>query len=169
MIQTHNMIALVIGRFQPFHNGHLQLITQLSKEYKTIIIGIGSAQYSHTTENPFSFEERSQMITNTLHHNKITNFTIVAIPDLHNPPNWVKHVISLTPSFDVVITNNEFTEQLFKEKKYTVKQTPLYKRDKYSGKEIRRRIQEKTTWKQLVPPEIYKYIQRIDGETRIRQ
>jgi nicotinamide-nucleotide adenylyltransferase len=109
------------------------------------------------------------MITNTLHHTNITNFTIVAIPDLHDPPNWVKHVISLTPSFDVVITNNEFTEQLFKEKNYTVKQTPLYNRDKYSGKEIRHRIQAKTTWKQLVPPEIYKYIQQIDGENRIRQ
>lgn len=168
MIQTHEMNALVIGRFQPFHNGHLKLIIQLSKEYTTILIGIGSSQYSHTAENPFSYEERSKMITNTLQHNNITNFTIVPIPDLHNPPNWVKHVISLTPSFDVVITNNDFTEQLFREKNYTVKQTKLYNRNEYSGKEIRRRIQEKIAWKKLVPPEVYKYIQQIDGENRIR-
>ncbi len=169
MIQTHNMNALVIGRFQPFHNGHLQLITQLSKEYTTILIGIGSSQYSHTEENPFSYEERSQMITNTLQYNNITNFTIVPIPDLHDPPNWVTHVINLTPSFDVVITNNDFTEQLFREKNYSVKETPLYNRDEYSGKEIRRRIQEKIAWKNLVPPEVYKYIQQIDGENRIRR
>ena len=169
MIQTLTMNALVIGRFQPFHNGHLQLITKLSKTYKTIIIGIGSSQYSHTTENPFSYEERSQMITKTLQHNNITNFTIHPIPDLHDPPHWVKHVTSLTPTFDVVITNNNFTEQLFKEKNYTVKHTSLYNRDEYSGKEIRHRIKEKNPWKQLVPPEVYTYIQKIDGENRIRQ
>lgn len=163
------MNALLIGRFQPFHNGHLHLIIHLSQNYKTIIIGIGSSQYSHTTENPFSFKERSQMITQTLHNRKITNFTIVAIPDLHDPPNWVEHVTSLTPQFDVVVTNNDFTQQLFADKKYTVKHTPLFNRDEYSGKKIRHHIQNKAPWKHLVPPEVYHYIHQIDGETRIRQ
>jgi len=54
------MIALFIGRFQPFHSGHLDAIKQISEE--EIIIGIGSSQYSKTEENPYSFEERKKMI-----------------------------------------------------------------------------------------------------------
>lgn len=163
------MIALFIGRFQPFHNGHLHLIIHLSQNYKHIIIGIGSSQYSHTSENPFTFEERTHMITTTLINQKISNFTIVAIPDLHDPPNWVKHVTSLIQPFDIVITNNDFTTQLFKEKGYTVKHTPIFNRKEYSGHTIRQRIQEHLPWNHLVPKEVYTYIQQIHSKKRLNQ
>jgi nicotinamide-nucleotide adenylyltransferase len=162
------MNALVIGRFQPFHKGHLQLIKNISHTYENIIIGIGSSQYSHTYENPFTYKERSFMITATLTYHKISNFTIISLPDLHDPPNWVKHVTKLTPSFDVVITNNDFTKELFIEKGYTVKHTSLYNRKKYSGKIIRERIKKQKSWKHLVPKEVSIYIQEIRGEIRIR-
>ena len=56
--------ALFIGRFQPFHQGHLDAIKQISED--EIIIGIGSSQYSKTDDNPYSFEERQKMIEKTL-------------------------------------------------------------------------------------------------------
>ena len=52
------MKALYIGRFQPFHKGHLKILQKLAKKYDEIIIGIGSSQYSNTLENPFTSEER---------------------------------------------------------------------------------------------------------------
>jgi nicotinamide-nucleotide adenylyltransferase len=163
------MKALFIGRFQPFHNGHLQLLLKLYKTYELIIIGIGSSQYSHTTENPFTLEERKTMISTTLQNNRITNATIISIPDLHDPPNWVNHVTNLTPNFDVVITNNAFTKQLFQEQGYTVKPTPLINREQFSGRNIRKKIKNQKPWKSLVPLEVYNYIKKINGETRIRQ
>ena len=42
------MKALFIGRFQPFHLGHLLLLQRLSTQYEEIIIGIGSSQYHDT-------------------------------------------------------------------------------------------------------------------------
>ncbi|EQD45121.1 nicotinamide-nucleotide adenylyltransferase, partial [mine drainage metagenome] len=52
------MRAFVVGRFQPFHNGHLHVIKEILSQYSSVIIGIGSAQYSHTMENPFTAGER---------------------------------------------------------------------------------------------------------------
>ncbi len=126
------MIALFIGRFQPFHSGHLDAIKQISEE--EIIIGIGSSQYSKTEENPYSFEERKKMIKKSLAGLNI-NYRIIAIPDIHDAKNWVAHVKKIVGKFDVVYTGNNFVKQLFEEKKYKVK--PIKIKIKTSGSEIR--------------------------------
>lgn len=162
------MIALFIGRFQPFHFGHLLVLQQLSTEYDTIIIGVGSSQYHDTAENPFSEEERKQMIMQSLESVGIHSYRIVSIPDIHNPPRWVDHVCSIVSHFDVVIANNPFTRKLFSEKGYVVKGTAYYDRKRYSGKEIRRRILEDEPWGDLVPKVVYKLIRQIDGANRLK-
>jgi nicotinamide-nucleotide adenylyltransferase len=150
------MKALFIGRFQPFHYGHLKLLQSISKRYQEIVIGIGSSQYKGTDTNPFSYEERKKMIESSLDRIGIHNYKIIPIPDIHNPPKWVSHVLSLVPSFDVVVSNNSFTLQLFKEKGFSVESTPFF--EGYSGREIRKKIREGQPWEDLVPPEVSKII-----------
>jgi len=162
------MKALFIGRFQPFHMGHLNTIKHISIRYKEVIIGIGSSQYKELSENPFSSEERKDMIKKTLEKNNIKNYRIVLIPDIHNPPKWVEHVISIISDFDVVITNNSFTKKLFLEKGYSVEGTPLFSKEKFSGKEIRKRIFNGEKWEDLVPKEVEEYIKKIKGLRRIK-
>ncbi len=65
------MTAFIIGRFQPFHKGHLEIIKTILKDNDHVIIGIGSAQFSHTLTNPFTAGERYLMISNTLEANNI--------------------------------------------------------------------------------------------------
>ena len=163
------MKALLIGRFQPFHNGHLHLIQTLSPTYTDIIIGVGSSQYSHTADNPFSFNERKEMITRALTDAGITNYHIIAIPDIHNPPRWVDHVLTYASDFDVVITNNPETTRLFTDHGFTVKRTPLYKRAQYSGREIRNRLSTGGRWTSLVPPAVATIIKELHGEERLHQ
>jgi len=62
--------ALFIGRFQPFHNAHLIDIKNVLKDVDEVIIAIGSSQEKNTLENPFSYNERKQMM-NTLKKHKI--------------------------------------------------------------------------------------------------
>jgi nicotinamide-nucleotide adenylyltransferase len=162
------MKALFIGRFQPFHKGHLIVLQRLSTQYETIIIGIGSSQYHDTAENPFSEEERKQMITQSLDGVGIHNYRIIPIPDINDPPCWVDHVCSLVSDFDVVIANNPFTRKLFSEKKYTVKGTAYFNRKLYSGKEVRRRIIHNEPWTGLVPEAVVEIIRNVHGVERIK-
>ena len=163
-----NMKVLFIGRFQPFHKGHLKVIQDASKEYQEIIIGIGSSQYGHKSVNPFSADERKKMIELSLKKIGIKNFKIILIPDIHNPPKWVDHVLSVISGFDVVLTNNSFTKSLFLEKGFNVKETKLYNKDNYSGKIIRERMIEDKGWENSVPEEVATIIKKINGEKRVR-
>ena len=51
----------MIGRFQPFHNGHLVLVRQILKECNEVLIVVGSAQSNYTFANPFTAGERILM------------------------------------------------------------------------------------------------------------
>jgi len=163
------MKALFIGRFQPFHIGHLFVIQRLSTQYEELIIGIGSSQYHDTVENPFSYEERKQMICSSLDAVGITAYHVVAIPDIHDPLRWAAHVQKIIPTFDVVIANNLFTRKLFSQKGFTVKGTAYFDRKRYSGKEIRRRMIENEPWTDLVPPAVVKIIRQIQGVERVKK
>ncbi|UCF12698.1 MAG: nicotinamide-nucleotide adenylyltransferase [Thermoplasmatales archaeon] len=162
------MNALFIGRFQPFHKGHLIILQSISNQYDEIIIGIGSSQYSGTIVNPFSENERKKMIAKSLDDIGINNYKIVLIPDIHNPPKWVSHVLSIVRNFDVVVSNNSFTKQLFSEKGYFVKRTPYFEKERYSGEEIRRRMINNEKWEDLVPKSVAKIIKEINGVQRLK-
>ncbi len=162
--------GLIIGRFQPFHKGHLFVIKNVIKYVDEIIIGIGSAQYSHSFDNPFTAGERILMIAKSLKYEKIDKpYYIIPIPDINNNALWVSHVKSLVPPFKVVFSNNPLVRRLFKEAGYEVKPVPLYNRNIYSGKEIRRRIVNDEEWESLVPRGTYEVIMEIDGINRLKE
>jgi nicotinamide-nucleotide adenylyltransferase len=163
------MKVLYIGRFQPFHNGHLQLIKSIVNKFDKIIIGIGSSQYSHDKINPFTVEERKLMIEATLKENKITNFEMFEIPDINNYPKWVSHVESIIPEFDFVLTNNLTTSSLFKEKGYKIFKSKLFNKKEYSGEVIRKKIiSSDESWKKSIPKSVYDILIKIDGINRIK-
>ena len=53
---------VLIGRFQPFHNAHLEIVKRATALCNKLIIVVGSAKQPRTYKNPFTFEERAQMI-----------------------------------------------------------------------------------------------------------
>ena len=163
--------GLVIGRYQPFHNGHLEVVSEImhDQDCQELIIAIGSAQESHTIENPFTAGERILMIDNALEEAKLDNYYLIPIPDINRYSVWVSHVESLVPSIDIVYTNNQLTRRLFTECGYQVKLPKLYDRDKYSGTKIRQLIIDDGDWKSLVPAQVAKIIEDIDGVKRLKE
>ncbi len=164
----NNNRAFIVGRFQPFHNGHLAIIREILKETESIIIGIGSAQYSHTLKDPFTAGERHIMISSTLESQGIYQFYLVPIEDVNSNPLWVAHVESLTPRFNRVFTNNPLVKRLFYEKGYSVNSMKLINRESWSGTRIRDKMLQGKDWKLDVPETVAQIIDEIDGVGRIR-
>lgn len=56
-------VAVLIGRFQPFHLGHLHLLRQaLASGAAQCVAVLGSAFQARSPKNPFSWQERAEMI-----------------------------------------------------------------------------------------------------------
>lgn len=53
---------VLIGRFQPFHNAHLEIVKRATALCDKLVIVVGSARQPRTYKNPFTFEERARMI-----------------------------------------------------------------------------------------------------------
>ena len=157
-----------IGRFQPYHNGHQAVLERIAQEADEIIIGVGSAQLSHTIENPFTSGERVLMITRAL-ASLGCPFYVIPIEDVQRNALWAAHVRSMTPPFDLCYSSNPLVVRLFREAGVQVQSPAMYERDRHSGTEIRRRMREGEQWEELVPPAVVKVIREIDGVKRLCQ
>lgn len=162
--------GLFVGRFQPFHLGHIGAIKDILKEVDELVIVIGSAQNSHTVDNPFTAGERLIMVRKALEETGIDYLRVwvVPVPDVHLHMMWVSAVEGYTPSFDVVYSNEPLTRRLFMEANYNVKAIRFYERKLYSSTEIRAKMLKGESWETLVPESVAAFIKEIDGVNRLR-
>ena len=157
-----------IGRFQPYHNGHQSVLEHIAKQVDEIIIGVGSAQLSHSVDNPFTSGERVLMITRSL-SSLGCPFYVIPIEDIRRNALWVAHVRSMTPPFDACYSSNPLVVQLFRESGVDVQSPAMYERELLSGTEIRRRILAGEPWKELVPRAVVQVLDEIEGTARLCQ
>ena len=159
-----------MGRLQPIHDGHMDVIHRILNEVDEVVIGIGSAQISHTLTDPFTAGERTMMITKALSDEGIpaNKHYVIPIQDIERNSLWVAQVMMLTPPFEVIYTGNPLVQRLFLEAGFKVTTPPLFNREIYSGTEVRRRILDEEDWKSLLPSPVVRVIEEIDGINRIR-
>jgi nicotinamide-nucleotide adenylyltransferase len=162
--------ALYVGRFQPFHLGHLEAVKYILSNSREMIIVIGSAQESHTLENPFTAGERVYMVRLALSEINVDpgRYYIIPVIDLDVHSLWVSHVCSYVPKFDVVYSNEPLTRRLFIEGGFRVESIPFFKRELCSATEIRRRMLMGLNWEELVPKSVAEYIKEIKGIERLK-
>ncbi|MFP3985633.1 MAG: nicotinamide-nucleotide adenylyltransferase [Candidatus Bathyarchaeia archaeon] len=162
--------GLYVGRFQPFHMGHLHAIKYILSEVDEAVIVIGSAQYSHRLDNPFTAGERVTMIRKALNKAEIapSKYWIIPIRDMHIHMMWVAEVKGYTPKFEYVYSNEPVTRRLFMEANFPVKPIPFNKRHLYSATEIREKMIKNQSWTELVPKSVAEYIKEIDGIARLQ-
>ena len=127
------MRALVIGRYQPFHKGHLHVVAEVAEEADELLIGVAAAADSWTPKNPFTSGERNQMITLALEEAGLGPFIIVDLPDIHNPPVWARYVMALTPDFDLVMAHNPETLELFEREGIATRKATPYRMEEVSA------------------------------------
>lgn len=164
------MRALLIGRFQPFHRGHLEVVRQIRADRPTasLVIGVGSAQESFTWENPFTAGERLEMIGRALGEAKVGETLLVPIMDISRHALWVDYLEALLPTFDRVYTNNPLTRLLFERSGYAVESPPLFDRARFEGARIREQLAEGGAWKEAVPSAVATYLEEIGAPARLQ-
>lgn len=164
------MRGLLVGRFQPFHLGHLAAIRAARKTHpdEPLMLGIGSAQESHTLLNPFTAGERVEMVERALDEAKVDETRVYPIPDVQRHAVWVAHVRSLLPRFSRVYTNNPLTRILFEDEGYAVEAPELEDRERFQGTRIRDRIRFGQPIEDLVPPAVLAFLEEVGGIDRIR-
>ena len=164
-------VGLFVGRFQPFHFGHLAAVKFALRRVDYLYVVVGSAEKSHERDNPFTAGERISMIKSALDANGVDPSKWMAVPiaDSDSHSLWVSSIESMVPKFDVVFTNDALTFLLFKEEGIEVKSVPFLDRKRYSATNVRDRILERKDWQHLVPPQVAKLVLRFDGVERVRE
>jgi len=162
------MDGLLIGRFQPFHLGHLDAVLFGLSRTENLFVGIGSSNKSNESRNPFSAEERTEMIISSIESSMIDRLKIFDIPDVDNHEKWTFEIDQIVPKYDVVFTNDEFTKTLFERRKIDVIPVVLKDREKFSGTNVRQLITDDENWQDLVPRGTRKVLDKINAKERLK-
>ena len=139
---------IILGRFQPFHNGHASMVNAamsflgVGDSDLSLRICIGSSQAEQSLDNPWTAEEREQMIRAWLDGREAE---IVQVPDLGDPPNYVRHAEKFHGPPGAIFTTDESTSELYRKADWGVVSSDLVNREDWQGWRIRATMQMLST------------------------
>ena len=84
--------AVLIGRFQPVHNGHMALLHAALERAGQVVVVLGSAWQAPNPKNPFSWQERARMLREALAPADAARLRCVPVRDYYDEPLWVQAV-----------------------------------------------------------------------------
>ena len=86
--------AVLIGRFQPLHLGHLALLQQALAVAQQVVVVLGSAWQARSPKNPFTWSEREALIRDSLPPADAARVRCVPVRDYYDEPRWVQAVMA---------------------------------------------------------------------------
>lgn len=153
-------VGVIIGRFQPFHTGHVWLVKKALERFDKIIILIGSSNITDE-KNPWSLELRKKVILKFIEKEKISEriLEVTDVIDVPDDDKWLEIAIEKigTEKF-IVIGDNDWVNGIFEKKGYEVWRAGFFKRYKYEGTQIRKLFAEKKNWEDRVPEYVVKLL-----------
>ena len=84
-------LGLIVGRFQPLHVGHGEMLDRALELCDEVLVFVGSSQESGTVNNPFTYELRRDMIR-AVYGDRLL---VSPLPDIGvgNNASWGKYVL----------------------------------------------------------------------------
>ncbi|MCS7119353.1 MAG: nicotinamide-nucleotide adenylyltransferase [Archaeoglobaceae archaeon] len=163
--------ALIFGRFQPFHLGHLEVIKWALKSFDEIVLLIGMADESHTLRNPFTAGERIWMIRESLIEGNISLDRIITatVPTMSVYVGNAFYILNLVPKIKAIITRNPVIAQVFEDAGLEVVYPPNFNREKFRGTTIRKMMLNGKNWQDCVPKAVVRIIESINGVERLKR
>ena len=163
------MRGLMMGRFQPFHLGHLNLAKQIIDECDELIIAITSSQFNYLEKDPFTAGERIEMIHNSLKESSLdlTKCFVLSLENQFNISTWASYLKSTLPQFDKVYSGNDYVSMLLSDSGIKVVKPIFLDRNQYNATKIRSMIISDDNWKDFVPNAVFKLLTRINAKNRL--
>ncbi len=163
------MRGLMMGRFQPFHLGHLDLVRQILKDCDEVVIAITSSQFNYLEKDPFTAGERIEMIHDSLKESDVdmTRCIILALDNQFNIATWSSYLKSMLPQFDKVYSGNDYVKMLLADSQIEVVKPTFLEKEQYNATKIRSMIISDGDWQNLVPPAVSEFIKKINGKNRL--
>lgn len=84
--------AVLIGRFQPLHNGHLALLREALAQARQAVVIVGSAHQARTPKNPFTWQERAELLRAALPEDERARLVVLPMRDYYDEPRWAQAV-----------------------------------------------------------------------------
>jgi len=160
----------MMGRFQPFHLGHLELAKQILSECDEVVIAITSSQFNYLQKDPFTAGERIEMIHNSLHEDGVdmSKCFIAAIENQFNIATWGSYLKAALPYFDKVYSGNDYVQMLLADSGIDVVPPKFLDRQQYNATRIRQMIIKDENWQTCVPKAVAELISKINGQNRLK-
>jgi nicotinamide-nucleotide adenylyltransferase len=160
--------GLMIGRFQPFHRGHLSLANEILSECEELVVAIGSPEANLSFSDPFTSGERITMIHESLKNDglSMSRCYILPVPNSANNYVWFSQMKSMLPKVTTVYSGNEYVRLLLP-KDIRFKSPTFVKNRIFNGTRIRKLMACNGRWENLVPSPVALLLREVDGVSRL--
>ena len=162
------MDGLLIGRFQPFHLGHLEALQFALSKVDKLWVGLGSSNKPVKKNNPFTAEQRKEMILSSIDDSMNEKISIYFIPDVDNHIKWIEKIDTIVPKFDIIFSNDDLTKHLYSKRNVQVLTIPFLNRESLSGTNIRDLIIRDQKWDDLVPEGTRNFLQNTNAKDHLK-
>ena len=169
--------GMVHGRFQPFHNHHLEYALKALARCKHLIIGITNpdpleikqeetSEHRHLDDaNPFTFFQRMRMIRGALKGEGVAPDAVSFVPfPIHHPERWPYY---LPAPQDVTLFIRVFSKweetkvQRFRSCGWTVEVLDPGDVKGIEATQVRQRLESGGAWEELVPEAVARIIKDL--------
>ena len=172
------MDGLLVGRFQPFHLGHLHALRFALSQVDRLWLGLGSSNRPIGRNDPFSAPERKEMILSSVGGPIRERISIYPIPDLDDHARWVEMIDGIVPKFQTVFSNDPMTARLYSKRPVRVVPIPFLNRGDLSGTNVRNLLVAAPPsaatasadhgWERLVPEGTRDFLIRSGARERLK-
>jgi len=162
------MDGLLIGRFQPFHFGHLEALQFALSKVDKLWVGLGSSNKPVNKNNPFTAEQRKEMILSSIDDSMKEKILIYFIPDVDNHIRWIEKIDTIVPKFNIIFSNDDLTKHLYSKRNIQVLSIPFLNRESLSGTNIRDLIVSDQKWDDLVPNGTRNFLERTGAKEHLK-
>ncbi|NDB64956.1 MAG: hypothetical protein EB156_03700 [Euryarchaeota archaeon] len=142
--------CVILGRFQPVHLGHALLIEGANnwrlqnRPDLELRIAVGSVNKPQDLRNPWNYDERREMLRAALDEMGLIS-DIVPVPDIDDPPNWVKHAEAYHGGPGALVTTDQLTAKLYSDSGWEVALLDYHDRGDLVGWRVRETLRMMST------------------------